>query len=102
MNHIEQAVLTELKQGQRRYTFAVNVKRFYTNVDGSLVAKAAVPAALKLKFPVFMLGDFDRQGGYRIGLQAVPPFPGAFYLLSFVNGAGFGTYNVVGFSGFDA
>lgn len=83
----------------RNHTIPVVIKKLYTDVDGVVVAKNTIPATMQQKVPVFLLGDFDRQGGYKIGLQNIPPDANLKYLLTFVNGNGATFANVVGFSG---
>lgn len=83
----------------RDHTIPVLIKKIYSDVDGLVIAKNTIPATLQKKVPVFLLGDFDRQGGYKIGLQSVPPDANLKYLLTFVNGNGFSFANIVGFSG---
>lgn len=101
MNHIEQSVLKELKSGHKRWTFAIDVRRFFTDVNGAIIDKALVPAKFKIKYPIYMIGDFDKNGGYRQAQNVRPPLPGIVYLTSFVVGGGFSTFNIVGFSGVD-
>lgn len=83
----------------RDHTIPVTVRKLYTDVDGVVIAKNTIPAAMQKKVPVFLLGDFDRQGGYRIGLQNIAPDANLKYLLTFVNGLCATFANVVGFSG---
>ncbi len=64
----------------------VNIKRYYTDVDGALIAKAAAPAALQVKLPVYMLGNFDRVGAFNIGQKITPPVNGCFFLMTYVHG----------------
>jgi|SRR6185369_4603407 len=79
-----------------KHSLNINVKRYFTDVNGTIVIP---PLALQVKYPFFMLGSFDMQGGYKSGIAVCPPEPGTHYLLSFVNGINFGTHNIVGFSG---
>ncbi len=83
----------------RLHNLEISVNKYYTDVDGAIIAKGAVPAAIQTKFPVCLLGAFDSEGGFKVGLQNVPPMPNTFYLMSFVNGLGATSKNVVGFSG---
>lgn len=82
-----------------RYTLNIDVARYYTGVDGELLDKHSplVPSVLKSKFPVFLFGEFDRQGGYRIGIQN-SNFGGR-YLMSFTNGV---SLPFLSFTGFNA
>lgn len=101
MNHIEQAVLQELKSGHKRWTFAIDIRRYYTDVNGVLIDKAAVAAKYKVKMPVYMLGEFDSNGGYRQAQNSNPPLPGLSYLTTFKVGSPLNTFNIVGFTGVD-
>lgn len=66
----------------------VTIKRIYTDVDGAVIAKSAAPAAMQVDWPVFMLGAYDRNGGYKIALNSKPPVAGAgYFLFSFVVGS---------------
>lgn len=84
----------------RDHTIPIVIKKLYTDVDGLVIAKNTLPASLQQKVPVFLLGDFDRQGGYKIGLQSIPPHESFEYLMTFVNGAGANITGIVGYSGF--
>ena len=85
-----------------RHSLQVTVNKYYTDVDGAIIAKGAAPVALQTKFPVMLLGAFDSDGGYKIGLQNVAPILDTYYLMSFVNGNGVTSANVVGFSGLNS
>lgn len=82
-------LLGELKSPiLKKHTIPIKIKRFYTDVNGVIVNKALVPAALQINFPVYLFGDFDRSGGYNIGKQVCPPLAGSFYVGSFTHGQG--------------
>jgi hypothetical protein len=68
------------------HSIPVKIKRYYTDVNGTVVDKAAVSAAMQVKFPVYMLGQFDRNGGFKKSLIAVPPTPGTFYIMTYTVG----------------
>lgn len=84
-------------------TIPVTIKRYFTDVDGAVLDKndVAIPAALKVEYPFFVFGDFDRNGGYGTALKAMGPVPGTFYLTSFVNGNGMTAQQFTGFTGFN-
>lgn len=82
-----------------KHTIPINVRRFYTDVDGQIIDKSTVPAALQVRYPVFLLGEFDRNGGYSIGRKVISPEPGTFYLQTFVNGNGNTSINICNNSG---
>ncbi len=68
-------------------TIPVNITRYYTDVDGVVIPKATAPAALQVSVPVYALGEFDRQGGFRVGQQSVVPAAALQWLQTFVYGA---------------
>jgi len=90
-NKVKQFVVNALSSGIRsRFTISITVTRYYTNVDGQILDKndPAVPAALQVAFPVYMLGNFDRMGANRIGAKSVPTPLTAFFLTTFTWGFG--------------
>jgi len=70
------------------HTLPITVKRFFTDVNGTLVDKALVPVSMQTKYPVYCLGEFDRRGGYRIGNSTVPPSNNVKYVFTYVHGVG--------------
>lgn len=83
----------------RDHTIPINIKKYYSDVDGIVFNKNLVPNALQVKIPVFLLGDFDKQGGYKVGLQNIAPEQNLKYLMTFVNGLGCNVSNVIGYTG---
>ena len=83
----------------RDHTIPITIKKLYTDVDGIVLDKNTIPAALQKRVPVMLLGDFDRQGGYKIGLQNIAPDENLKYFMTFVNGLGANFVSVVGFTG---
>ncbi len=88
-----------IDSGLMNHSIFLNVSRYFTDVNGTVIDKTTVPVALQTKYPFFMFGSFDSLGGYAKCLQNSPPESGTEYLLSFIEGAGFSSYNVFGFSG---
>ena len=80
-------------------TIPVIIKRYFTDVNGTIVNKATVPASLQVEYPFVVFADYDKQGGYSNSFKALPPIAGTFYLLSFIQGIGFHTQSITGFSG---
>lgn len=79
------------------HTIPIQVRRLFTTVDGQLVDKAdagLIAAGMVKKYPVYVLGTWDREGGYAVGLNINPPKPGTYSLTVFVNGAPFTSHNV--------
>ena len=70
------------------HSIPLRITRYFTDVDGLITDKNSVliPDVLKTRYPVLLLGQFDRNGGYRKSLAAVPPMPGTFYFMSFTYG----------------
>lgn len=82
-----------------KHSIDITVTRYYTDTDGVILAKAnaaVLAAGLNIKFPFYMFGAFDKSGGYKIGVQALAPKVPAFYLESFVNGAGASSLSILG------
>ncbi len=74
---------------QPLHTFQTKVARYFTDVDGRLLAKndaGLVAADMAVSYPVYMLGQWDKQSAYKAGQNIVPPVGGAKYLQTFVNG----------------
>lgn len=69
-----------------QHSIPIKITRYFTDVDGQIVNKADVPAALQTKYPIFLLGQFDRSGGYKKSLAALPPMPGCYFYMTFVQG----------------
>lgn len=51
----------------------IKIKKIYSDVNGAIIAKNILPVALQKKTPVYLLGQFDRNGGYTIGNQILLP-----------------------------
>lgn len=83
-------------------TVPLLVKKYYTDVNGTVISKndVGIPAALKVSFPVFFLGDLDRMGAYRTALKVVPPLTGCEFLQVFTNGNGNTSFDIVGVNPF--
>jgi hypothetical protein len=68
------------------HSIPVKITRYFTDVNGTIVDKTLVPASLQVKYPIYLLGQFDRNGGYKKSITATPPMPGTFYYMSFTQG----------------
>lgn len=69
----------------------VNVTRFFTDVNGTIILKNSAPVAaanMQNEFPFWMFGKFDMDGGYRISNIIAPPV-NSFYVGTLIGGAGF-------------
>ena len=68
------------------HTVTFNVLRFFVDINGSIIDKNTVPQNLQTKYPVFLLGAFDKNGGYRMSQTACPPMPSSNFLFTFTVG----------------
>lgn len=98
--------LSEVDAGstlQRKHSMSLSAKRYFTDVNGTVLSKAdagLVAAGMATAYPLFLLGEFDRQGGYKTGLATLQPVqvPGTtppVIFTTFVNGATGTSNNVV-------
>lgn len=70
------------------HTIPIAINRYFTTVDGTIIDKndVSIPASLKVRYPIFLLSQFDRNGGYKKSLQVTPPVIGTNYLMTFTQG----------------
>lgn len=71
---------------QEEHTIPLVIDRYFTDVNGTIVDKSTVPAALQVKYPIFIFSQFDRNGGFKKSLQITPPIPGTYYLQTYIQG----------------
>lgn len=72
-----------------RHSVSVVATRYFTDVNGAVLSKAdagLVAADMVHEYPVFLLGQFDKEGGYKVGHNILPPVGAAKYMQTFVNG----------------
>lgn len=91
----------KIKQNKKESVLSLRINRYYTDTNGMEVNKAAVPASLQIAFPFYLLGEFDRAGGYKQGNAITPPKNGSEYVGSFIIGEGapflgFNPFNTIG------
>lgn len=84
---------------QPKHTIPLAVRRLFTDVNGTVIDKATVPLALQTRYPVFLLGEFDRQGGFAVGRKIIAPDEATPFYQAFVNGMGATSQSVTGVSG---
>lgn len=53
-------------QAKKKFNLNVNVKRYTTDANGTVLDDAAVPANMQKAFPFHMFGEYDKNGGYAI------------------------------------
>lgn len=84
----------------KKHAIPVTVRRWFTDVNGTIIDKATAPAQMQTYYPLYVFGEFDRQGGYAASLKALAPDDNTKYLLSFTQGAAFSSQMIAGgFSG---
>lgn len=71
---------------RRKRAVGIKILRLYTDVDGVIINKLSVPSDLQKEFPVYMFGEKDRQGAYRIMRSLMPELTGYYFLCTFVYG----------------
>lgn len=98
MNEAQKILLQRLKEPPETIedVIELSVKRYFTDVDGTIVDKNTVPAVLQTAYPYFLFSQFDQNGGYRISLEQAPTKPGTHFLRWFVKDS---DYNFIQFSG---
>ncbi len=85
--HTEELLLEELKKPlQKKAALWIVIKRFFTDINGTIVDKLTVPLSLQQSYPFWMFGQFDKAGGYRIGNIVTPPDLNTPYVGSYVYG----------------
>ncbi len=89
-------ILSSRNTLQPFHSLGVKVNRYFTDVDGRILAKnnaGLIAAGMAVNYPVFMLGQWDKESGYKAGLNIVPPFVS--YYMTFVNGFGMTSNQIV-------
>lgn len=80
------------------HTIPIKVTRYFTDANGAVLAIAdagLVASGMVQNYPVFVLGEWDRQGGYRIGLNICPAVAPSKPLAIFANGVNGTSYNYI-------
>lgn len=89
MNNEEKKLVEILNEPPyREDQLPIVVKRIFTDVNGTIIAKNLVPASLQVDYPVYLFGEFDRKGAYLLADKNNPPIPGTFFLSTLVVGVG--------------
>lgn len=89
-------LLKELKTPEKKNdSITFNVNRYYTDLNGNVLDKNTVPQALKTKFPFFMFGEQDFNGGFKAGNMANPPVNSVFFQ-KYIAGEGFDWFALQG------
>jgi hypothetical protein len=82
--------------GEKQASFKISIKRFITDVDGTIKAKSFLPTFAQVNYPVWMFGNYDLDGGYAIGQKLLPLNEGLFYLNTGTAGVGFDLLSFTG------
>jgi hypothetical protein len=70
-------------------SFYVDIKRYFTDVNGVMINKLAAPASMQIKFPVYLFNKFDKDGGFKTGAITNPPMGTSKFLYSFTVNSNF-------------
>jgi hypothetical protein len=81
-----------------KQNFTINIARYFTDVNGTIINKTTLPAYFQLKFPLFLLGFFDLISGYAKSIINYPSLTGSVYLCSFVYGVNVPFLQITGFN----
>lgn len=74
-----------------RDSFRIDIKRIYTDTQGTVIDKnnVLIPDALKTDFPVYLFGCFDKDGGYFVGQKNIPAKKNTYFIFTSVYQNGF-------------
>jgi len=70
---INKPTLEQVNADQKEF-IVLNVRRFTTDANGTVLDDAAIPATLKKPFPYYLFGEFDRNSGYAIADQILSKY----------------------------
>lgn len=99
MRRFEKQFLDEVKKPLKKIdSFTVTVKRYFTDATGNVVAKAGLAANLKTSIPFYLWQKFDKDGGFKISQQILPPQTPWTYLYCYEVGSSFDYFQFSGFN----
>ncbi len=81
--------IDQMQDSRKKDSFTISVTRYYCNSEGKIVPFATLPAVMQTKYPFYLFGKYDFDGGYKVANQIVPPMNGCYYLYTFVKGTAF-------------
>lgn len=73
----------QVQRGTQYSRLTVNVRRYFTDVDGQVIDKTTLPANLQKDLPFYIFGKYDFDSGYKAALEEVPPPEDWVYMYSF-------------------
>lgn len=82
-----------------KHSIGLNISRIVTDNFGAIIDKSLLPAGMQVSYPVFLFGELDFMGGFNGGRNSCPLKGSSKYLTTFINGSGFGFWNITGFTG---
>lgn len=93
-------LLKNVNNGFHKKSLSITIKRVFTDVDGNVLIGGAIPLDMRVTYPFYLLGEFDRLGGYKIGLRIVPPPipPGQYpvkYVTTFISGNSGSVWDII-------
>jgi hypothetical protein len=57
-------------QSKRKLSIALNIRRYSTDANGTIINDAIVPASMQVAYPFHLFGQFDKESGYAIADKA--------------------------------
>lgn len=82
----------------KKKSLQVIVRRIFTDVNGTIIDKSLAPAALQVKYPIYLFNEFDRKGGLFFGNKNLPPVKTSLFIDCFIWGT-VNAFSLYGFSG---
>jgi hypothetical protein len=76
----------------------LNVHRYITDVDGRVLVGGVVPTIMRKNFPVFLLGNYDRIGGYTLMQKTIAQPSQLSFLCTYVQGVNLPMLFATGFN----
>lgn len=73
----------------------IEICRYYTDMNGTIIDKSSVPASLQISYPFYLFNYYDKNAGYKIG-QILCPLIYGNYLYTFIWGMMFDYYSFSG------
>jgi len=70
-------------------TFQVKIIRMYSDMNGTILSKLAVPTLMQQKVPFYLFNLFDKNSGFLAAQKVTPPMPGMYFLYSYVKGTSY-------------
>jgi hypothetical protein len=89
-------LLNELKSAPKiESSISISVNRYFTDLNGNVLDKNLIPDSLKVKFPFYLFGKQDFDGGF-YGANMANPTINSVYFQRYISGEGFDWFALQG------